>query len=834
MKLYVALFLLCLHPRATMAEVMLLSPDGPLQPGAEQEILIVLHDHGLALDEPPPDLLPDSGEIVTATQKLGTGLYSFRFRPSADASDRVEFTLNTDSGTTRISSLPVASIARATLMGPDRVDVVAGSENDVTLLFKGEDLPEPQQLKIVLTEGEVKDISSGPSGLSVTIRMGSERYPRMALLGVWDSRKLDRAPEWVPVFISGRPVIPIRTEPSARVWLTVGKRHYGPFQADQQGIAQARLTVKPGEETASVRILDNLGNEQQTTLTLTGDPKPVMALLAEPPRPPGTRAAPVYLAALDSRGRPWSGPLPVCQATPGGFLPVVTMEAGSYRVSPSSPSAAEYLDVKLRCELTDTVTANSVRIPIGEGVPRRLTLRLYPDQLSADFPVAQVQAILEDWRGERMDPRHIELKAELGSISVDSVKNRSLHAEYQGSRAVARGGDIIKASLDLDPGNGPPAALQVFPQRAGQDSLRLGILGRALDYLGRPLQGVEMTLTIGSASAKVLSDSRGWGQASLPLEASGELIVLENRAGGLVRRTPYLENAGIRTHSTLDPDLEATVHVPISAGLVREVFITTTPSTLYSGPAAAAKVTVRLVDKHGNTVTDEGVKVSTTAGRVGTLHPRADGTYQGWYWPPASMKTGTIRITASGRESTFAATTEIKLLPRPMNRNMGIGLGAITNLGSIHSPLVELSLEQRTPFFNRRLLFRLAAMAYSDKDTVEDNSTANDISVRTTFNPFYAGLLARQEHGLRSSWIGAAMALVMYRTETDFNDPELVRGTGIGGPGIVLFGGLGWRLGVGELGLELRYLQVSTSSGAVEYAGGIGGLVALPTYRILF
>jgi hypothetical protein len=829
--------LLLLAPTGALADVTLVVPDGVLVPGRPNRLLVVLHRDGQAITEALPAVAADHGRVELAQGRIRDGVYSYLYLAPADASGSVNFTIGTGSGGIKRVRVPLARLPLPVLEGPAQIEVMAGEGATLQATFTGDDPPAPEEVVAHLSEGTVVEVAlDGEGNLTVRAQLGPERYPRVALLGVHDLRYPDHPPAWVPVRVIGRPRIPVRTEPGASVTLSVGRRSYGPFVADERGVAMASIAAWPGEETATVAITDPSGNVQHSTLNLTRENQPLLDHMAAPARPgAGAPMAPVYLAALDPYGRPWLGASPRCTISPEGGGEIVPHGPGRYVLVPVPPQDEAFLDLRVDCSIPDSMASTHARLPMGEGIPDHLLLRLYPSALSADFPVAQVQVLLEDRLGERIDASEVEVGAKLGSVSVDRVEGGALRGEYNGAEAGGVGADLVWARFQRPAGSGPVSLVRVghgAPRDVAGTTV-LPVHGRALDARGRPLEGVALTLSLGERSTIAYTDARGW--ASAELEApSGAMSVLECRYRDRRAREPYLPSSPGGPLDLGLPDLRAEVEVPITAGRVREVFIDTMPAVLHSGPSAVARVRVRLVDRHGNAVTDETIRVTADVGEVGALRVTADGTYEAWYRPPPELRAGTVQLKAHSQEGAVVGATKLELLPKPLSKAATLSLGALSNLGGIHSPLLELNVEARLFEEPGWVLLRGSLGYYYDRQVVLDELTGEEISFYTSFFPATLAASMRHERGLSSFSIGAGLVLLTYSTESRFGDSPGTAGMGLGGPGLSLHSGIARRIGIGELCLEGRYILVSTRAGGFDYDGPVGGIALLPGYRVLF
>jgi hypothetical protein len=834
--LLLATLLVALWSPWARAEVSLIAVDGALVPGRPNRLLVVLHREGNAVTEALPAVAADPGRVEMAEGRIRDGIYGYHYLAPADASGQVTFTIGTGSGGIKRVHMPLSALPEPVLTGPEFLDVVAGGESEVVVSLRGADIPAADEVRAQISEGEILGVEARDDELVVRAQIGAERYPRVALLAVHDLRYPDHPPAWIPLRVVGRPRIPVRTEPGASVVLEVGKRSYGPFVADEQGVATAVISAWPGEETAAVTITDPTGNAQRSTLNLARDHRPLLAHLSAPPRPSSSPTAPLYLAALDAWGKPWTGAPPRCSVSPQGGGELIAHDKGRYVLVPVPPEDESYLDLRVDCEIPGTQANTRARLPMGEGIPERLMLRIYPAALSADFPVAQVQVLLEDRIGERVAPDGVDVGADKGSVRLERIEGGALRGEYNGAAAGGSGSDRIWAHYNRGRGSGPVATVLVghgLP-RTVQTRTILPVHGRALDALGRPLEGVEVELALGSIRGSATTDGRGWASAELEVIEPAALAVLECRYRDRTARAPYLPGSPGPATKLDRADLDTEVEVPISAGRVREVFIDTLPAVLHSGPSAVARVRVRLVDRHGNAVTDETVRVVADVGEVGALRTTADATYEAWYRPPSDLRAGTVQLSAHSQEGAVVGSTKLELLPRPLTWAAGLSGGGISNLGSINSGILDLSVEGRVFDQLEWVLLRVSVSHYADRRVFLDETTGQSITIRNAFFPVAMSGSFRHEWGLNAFSVGAGLVVLFYDGEARFGDLPGTGGVGIGGPGVSLHSGYARRMAFGELTAELRYLLASTNQGGFGYDGPVGGVAVLPGYRVLF
>jgi hypothetical protein len=798
---------------------------------------VILHEDGRPLVEATPTVAAEPGRVEPLEGRLGPGLYGFRLLTPGDAAGQVTFTIGTGSGGIKRIHQPLARLPQATLRVPERVDLIAGVQRELTFAIEGGDLPPAELVSIEPSEGTVLGVRAAPGGLEARVLLGEERFPRIATVAVRDRRYPDNPPAWFPVRLIGRPHLPVQTEPGAGVTIELGGRRYGPFKADATGVASAAISVWPGEQTAAVEIRDSTGNTQRSTLNVARESQPLLTIAAAHVRAPGAPTAPVYLAAFDVHGQPWTGADPRCSLAPAGGGEVVRHGPGRYVVVPLVPDRKDLLDLRLECSLPGTFTSARSRLPMGEGIPDHLLLRVYPTSLSADFPVAQLQVLLEDRHGERLPPDRVTVGAEVGEVHVERVEGGALRGEYNGALASARGSDALWARFDRTPGEGPVVILEAghgAPATA-QGQIALPVFGRAMDELARPIAGVDLELALGENRVVARTDERGRARADLPLPAGESLSVIECRWRDRVTRVPLLSAAPAAPLTFDDADLSTEVQIPIAAGRVREVFIDTAPAILHTGPSAVARVRVRLVDRQGNSVTDDSVRVVADVGEVGALRMTEDSTYEAWFRPPPDLRAGTIQLSAIGQQGAAVGSTKLELIPRPLIRAAGLSAGLMTNFGTLTSPVVSLVGEGR-PFANAGWILLRGGMGYyQDRKTILDDATGETIRVTTRFLPLSLGGGVRHERGLDSVSFGGALVGLIYRLETTFADLPSTAGAGVGGPGAQLQIEYGRRVGaIGEFYLGLGYLLVTIPGGSLGYNGPVGGMAMNGGYRVLF
>ena len=172
-------------------------------------------------------------------------------------------------------------------------------------------------------------------------------------------------------------------------------------------------------------------------------------------------------------------------------------------------------------------TSTEARVALAEQVAMRLALRVWPTDLRADDPTAELSVVLDDVRGERMATDGVVVSAERGEVSV-SADAAMAQGTYDGSAAIASGRDVIVAKYAAPPGEGPVAEVVVgtgaVPRAASTEGVV--VFGRALDASRRPIRDALLTLGIGDRERTVRTGEDGWAQAPVRTASDREPLVV--------------------------------------------------------------------------------------------------------------------------------------------------------------------------------------------------------------------------------------------------------------------------------------------------------------------
>jgi len=807
---------------AWAATVEVIPSAGDLHPGVPTQVLVaVIDDEGRASTEPPRVEVQDGQARFEGP--AGTGVWSWTVVPPASG-DEARFDV------TALGQITTRIVHETPLPAPDlhvprRLDALAGT-GPVTFEVTGPDLPPPEALKVVTGLGTVTGVKAVGSALEVTLDPGDSPYPRFVPIGLLDARR-DAPPVWTGLRLRTRPRIALQTEPGTTLSLTVGGRPYGPFHADDQGAVTGVVEQYPGEMVAQAVLTDDLGNETTTSLPLSSHTQPSLVALASGPLLPGQAPPVVWLHGYHGDGHSWEGSPPVCRTPSVGDLALKPTAPGAWRLALFELRATEAVDVRVQCTLGGA--AESVlRVPVGEGIASRLRLRLWPDELSTDFPVAEVQAVLEDLRGERLPVAGLKVTADRGAVKMDPLDGLVARGEYEGQAAVEAGEDVVRATWSPPAGHGWVQRVAVGHGPVPLEG-PLDVYGRALDVRRRPVAGVDLALSVGEKTAHATTGPNGWASATLPVPDQGLFVLAVRGRYHVARATtvPGAQAAG----GPGTADLQADQVVRISAGRAADMVLAVDPPVLYTGGNAVARIEVSVLDRSGSPVTDAKVEVSATEGTVGPLHPTADGRYTAEYAPPPGDRRREVVIT--GHYESASATTQLLLEPRPVQRAAGLSFGAITNFGAVASPYLSVDVDWRLPWFDHSVMLRAGIGTYGDRSMVDTN-LGTQARVSMVLVPLTIGLLGRRDLGGRALWLGLAGIIAPYHLDAKIGTDTAARGVALLPPGLSVIGGLGQRFGGGEVMLEIRASTLSSPGGALTYQGPVGGLAAVFGYRLVY
>jgi hypothetical protein len=141
-------------------------------------------------------------------------------------------------------------------------------------------------------------------------------------------------------------------------------------------------------------------------------------------------------------------------------------------------------------------------------------------------------------------------------------------------------------------------------------------------------------------------------------------------------------------------------------------------------------------------------------------------------------------------------------------------------------------LDWRTGLLDRTVMFRFG---FGQTWEIYDVSTSvgSNAELKILYYPIDVGLLLRRDREGNSFWVGGVGTAWPYWSQVRFGNDVVGDGFGVI-PGVGVVGGMGRRLGLGELSLEARAYAVPGPRGDMNYSGNAGGLAVGLGYRVVY
>ncbi|HND31532.1 MAG TPA: hypothetical protein PLA94_16130, partial [Myxococcota bacterium] len=500
--------------------------------------------------------------------------------------------------------------------------------------------------------------------------------------------------------------------------------------------------------------------------------------------------------------------------------PVTNLSPGLFRLN-LPPEDPNRLDIRVECTLQESSAA--LRLPVVRPGPTRLELRVYPEQLSSDFPVADVGVSLMDIRGEPLPIEGVQLRAMHGRLVTEPVTGTVLRAEYHGEAALSSGGDLIEAFWFEPLGSGGAWRLGLASQPIG-DRLRVRV--RVEDRQGYPLEGVNVRLEPEGA-APILVQSGPRGEVEVEIAASRRI-----RASAAGLSTEHRPLLGDVLPAAAAPELEARRELSLQAGRVRKIEMDVSPVPLVIGSGQKAVLRVRMVDASGQVVRDEPVDIQVSEGSIGPQSVASDGTIAVDYVPTNSGLSRQVELQA--RSGNSVATATLPLVPRTVSGGITLTGGYLTNFGAVSSPTLWATVDGKIPGLPSPLRWRAGLGFWNLRSQFTSATFGEEVLSNTTFFPVEIGVELVQRRGRSQLQAGLAGVVVPYYYRLSFDGERGPTGPAIASPGLLVHVGAALRIGNSELPVELRYLLVTASGNAVRFDGSPGGLALSLGYRFLY
>jgi hypothetical protein len=772
-------------------------------------------------DEPEPPILSVTGGVAAKPVQGRTGHWRSRIVPSGEG----EISLSASwGGLSESVTVSPAGIAAPKISAPASVEGFVGRlaefpVEDIT----GETL-RAQDLRVTVLDGGADIRCDGANGCVVAWSPGASPYPRSLPIFLHDTRHPTSRPVIVAAKLSARPTIPVQTEAGATVLLEIGPRSYGPAIADQTGKVTFDVVVRPGDKAAVVTLEDQLGNRQKSKILLGGSRGLVMGISHQGSIIDGGLLPWVEVAVLGPRGEPAGDHQPRCDGLAAEAMFPVSPGVWAGHVLNLGDG-----DQRIVCRLQGAEDV-ATRVMVERNRAARLVLHSYPRELSADIPVAELQAYLVNGLGERLLPSGVELHAEIGSIQRDSPGSEPLiRARYDGSRAIADGQDIVSATWRRPPGEGGIWDLAIQGAAPG-DGANVLVDARAVDQGGRPLEGVRVVLSHGHERRDLRTDSGGWVTGTFPWAGKESIGMVRAVADQLVRRATVIRGDKASAAAGA-PDLVNELRLPIRAGRVHGVVINTQPRVL-NNDGMVGQIEVRLEDRAGNLIAGPEVEITASLGSVGPVQQRGAGVAVATFAPPVGMSPGSIRLTATTEDGRFSASTDVEIVHRVVRWSLGASAGAMVGARGLVAFRSGISLERVTPA--PFLYGRVDLMHHRMQTEGSDPVTGDAVSMSMDVLPIGLGLIARKGQRRLPFWAGGQLVLAPYHLNARFGEALASKGWGWMPPGAAIVTGAGMHLWGGEAFTELQYLFLAAPAQVTGWSGPVGGVVASLGYKILY
>jgi len=807
-------------PALGAPELQAVVTQSPLVLGAPFWVEVATLDGRDAVSEEPPGLTVTGGEgeepILTKP-----GRWEIRVIPEPN-SPRIDMAFEWR-GARQERSVFAEKFPATTLEARPFVNGRTGRPVSFVVADKAGSPLTEMDLRVVAGEGEASVDCSSSASCEVTWTPGPTPYPRAVPIFTHDERHPTRQPMVTVARLFAEPSIPVQTEPGAKVTLEIGSQSYGPLIANSNGMVRFDVSVGPADREAIATLEDKLGNRQKSTIMIGGKAGPSLAITHQGSIIEGGLPPLVTIVATHASGSLQHRMVPVCDGLSSEGL-VQTMPGAWAGYIDSGANSGQ----RVTCSLPDG-TSVTKRVPVERSRATRLVVQSYPTQLSADIPIAEIQAYLLNGLGERLDPSGVHLTAELGRIQRDQMGTELLvRARYDGGAAAKAGQDVVRASWRRPSGSGGVWDLAI----RGASPLGSGEIlvdARAVDQGGRPIEGIPIQIDVEDSSKTANTRGGGWATETFPWPGRKSWSVVEVRVGEQIRRTIVLP--GDRAEAAAgSPDLLTDLLIPIQAGRVHGVILTPQPREL-ANDGMVGQIEVRLEDKLGNIIVAPGVEISASKGDVGPVQLRANGVSVATYTPPLGMSPGPVRLTATTDDGRFSASTDVAVIHRAQNWGAGFRGGLLAGSNALATFHSSLFVEGKTPF--EGIYAKGSVSNYFLSTAGTDPITGDPVELGMQVVPIGLGGVFRK--GLRRYpyWVGAQFILAPY----DLNVQVGTNSQGAWGwlgPGASLNSGVGVRILGGELFAEVEYLFMAAPSQTYGWVGSIGGVVVGAGYKLLY
>ncbi len=824
-----ALLVLLWSQQASALEAEAVAVDGVLRAGEWARVWVGVVDNAGKPLRIRPAVRCERTALQPIVEETPEGVSSWWVLPDTGA--RHVACVVTWAGESVPVTMDLAESAVSAIRTPRRVVGEVGGV--VQLRVEGAELV-PEALQVELGEGRVQSVEADDRGLVVRILPDDSPMARVMLVGLRD-RRTEAPPVWVLVRLRTTHILPVESEVGATVEVRVGDRRYAPRVIDESGSVDIEVVQYPEDDSAIIRVTDSAGNLTEGSMWFSSRKAPQLVAFVGSPRYPNEPPPPVWVAVIGGDGRWWPGGNLRCSTPRIGDIQTSARGQGVWLLEMPRVDPQDAWELRVRCGLED-VASTSFSVGLADAVPVQLRVRVYPEVLSTDFPLADVAVSLVNAVGERVPiSGQVFLEADYGTVTVSDDGGPVLRAEYEGEQATDIGEDRIVATWQPAPGEGVVDYLKAVVLDARGARAMLAV--RALDDLRRPLAGVAIQADGDSG----LTDERGWVRLSVPQPEGRGPNVYTAWTAHRVAHTIAVRGTTFGGGPDR-PDLEARSFLHVDPGRVADVDIVLQPSELEPGPRARSTVEVRFLDRNGVAVEEPEPSVETSEGTLLPLSTAADGTLRWRLVAPPGFKERDIEVTARSETLDVSSASRLRLRAIPPRWILGFSAGLQSNFRRISTPRIAVDLEYRIVVGDReevrrpsgpsRFMLR-AGLGWYGFERGPKGAT-DGATIRMDLLPFSVAFQLRQEFPTQAFWFAVGGEVVPYRGVALFEGQIIRQDWRVLSPAIVGIAGYGLRVPGGEVALELRASTLTSAGSEISLQGPLGGLSALLSYRLLF
>lgn len=618
------------------------------------------------------------------------GVYEAVLTPTAVPSAQtltVNLKARTDAGpvekTFSLRVVPSGARSIGITASPERM--VLGSDSTATVTFQidGAAATGDGDLSVLVSSGSLANLTPlGGGRYSGLYSAPDKLFPHNALFTVVDRRNPDKSFGAARLAMVGKANFPINTAPSARVILKVGKREFGPIQADASGKAQVPIVVPPGVREATVISILPDGTRTEDPLDLQIPATQRVKLFPTWAGVPadGNRSIKLRAFVVRQDGAADPNAAVVFTASRGAVGPVEHSGGGVYTADYTPPlaDASGQTVIRARIDQPGEAQEDSLTLNLAQVRPTGLVLTPEPAVLDNSATQFQLFARVAGPDGNGVPGTGLRIET-VGAQQQGETKDLGA-GDYQATFSPDGNASELVVAARATPTGNPLRHIVVVPSddvitSNGQDATALAVL--TLDAFGHPVPGQKVQLSVSQGDAgvpaSVTTDESGIGLVPLTSGTSAGAVRVQAKAGahegeGLVlqlprvlargpaRDLPVSGTASLQAYQQGWDNLFESVVVArdgaraavagsinTAVGAPAKVALTADPAAV--APGGRVKFTIKVTDANNRPVAGQTLTVVSSGGGAPQVEEVGGGTYTALVDIPASM-TGPAQITA--------------------------------------------------------------------------------------------------------------------------------------------------------------------------------------------